>query len=204
MRFWSLPGMALLLCMCLLAREGQARGWYESRGARAPKGDKVYVCHGYSCRIVTPVQLSAADLAKIAGPLKAATDAAAERRALSRSVQIFETIVGARTGTAGDLPGMQFGRPRSDQMDCIDEATNTTSLLKVLASRGHLKHHGVAEPVARGFFLDGRYPHATAVLKEKGGGKSWAVDSWPAANAEPPLIQPLSEWLRARTSAPPA
>ena len=112
-----------------------------------------------------PVRFGPADIATIAGSLaEGVPDGAAEREAISRSVQQFETIVGARTGTASDLPGMQFGKGTDDQMDCIDEATNTTSLLMFLASHGLLRHHKVEEPSARGFFLDGRYPHATAVL----------------------------------------
>lgn len=205
MRLWSLSGAALVLSASFFAQAGEARDWYTTRGARPPSGDRVYICHGYGCRLVKPVQLSHADIAKIAGPLKAGfEDAAAERKALSVSVQVFETIVGARVGTAADLPKMQFGRPRADQMDCIDEATNTTSLLRVLAAHDLLKHHRVGEPVARGFFLDGRYPHATAVLSETEGEASWAIDSWPNANGEPPLIQPMSEWFRARRSPAPS
>jgi hypothetical protein len=83
-------------------------------------------------------------------------------------------------------------------MDCIDEATNTTSVLLVAERRGLLRHHEVTSPVARGFFLDGRYPHATAVLRETGGGSAWAVDSWPEANGKPPLVQPLDAWFAAR------
>ena len=84
-------------------------------------------------------------------------------------------------------------------MDCLDEATNTTSLLVLLAEHGYLKHHDVREPSARGFFFDGRYPHATAVLAEHGTGEKWAIELRPRANAEPPVIQLLSEWKRARS-----
>jgi hypothetical protein len=68
----------------------------------------------------------------------------------------------------------------------------------LLEKRGLLKYHGVEAPSARGFFIDGRYPHATAVLTESGTGEKWAIDSWPRANAEPPVVQPLRVWKRAR------
>ena len=113
-------------------------------------------------------------------------------------MQTFETIVGARIGTANDLPGMQFGQGTDDQMDCIDEATNTTGLLIFLASHGYLTHHTVEAPSARGFFVDGRYPHTTAVLTDTSSGEKWAIDSWPRANALPPVIMPLKEWKRSR------
>lgn len=190
--------LAILTVLALVTADAALADWYSRGHGRPPVGNRVYVCHGYDCRIVTPVQLSKAEVAKIAGKLKSAKTPAAERKALDRSVQVFERIVGKRVGTSGDLAGMQFGRGTPDQMDCIDEATNTTSLLRLLAANGYLKHHDIKEPAARGFFIDGRYPHATAVVAERGTGRAWAIDSWPRANAEPPVIQPLSEWRRAR------
>ena len=190
---------ALAACLFFLAMPAQALEWFDLRGAPPPNGSRVYVCHGYSCRIVSPVTFSEAELAKIGSGLAQATDAASERAAISSAVQVYETIVGARIGTSADLAKMQFGQGEDNQMDCLDEATNTTSLLILLAEHGYLKRHEVREPSARGFFLDGRYPHATAVLAEQGTGERWAIDSWPRANAEPPVIQLLSEWKRARS-----
>jgi hypothetical protein len=196
MRRWRATWLTLVIST--LVSSASARDWYEARGARPPNGDRVYICHGYSCRIVTPVTFSPADIARLAEPLAGRTDAAGERQGVGAAVQVFEGIVGERIGTSADRAGMQFGQGRPDQMDCLDEATNTTSLLRFLADHGLLKHHTAAEPVARGFFLDGRYPHATAVLVENGSGGKWAVDSWPRANAEPPVVQPLRDWRRAR------
>jgi hypothetical protein len=195
----------LVLCLTLVLSAGQAfaTDWFDRYG-RAPAGHRVYVCHGYSCRIITPTTLSAAEIDRIAAPLLGAVNAPAERQALSHSVALFEAIVGSRAGTSGDMPAMRFGGGRDGQMDCIDEATNTTSLLRILAGRGALKFHTVLQPTARGFFLDGRYPHATAVLAEAATGQKWSVDSWPHANGEPPVIMPLSAWFRQRTSALPS
>ena len=201
----SLQKIAFLLCLTAALSSGQALAgdWFDRYG-RAPAGDRVYICHGYSCRIVTPVSLSSAEMGRIIAPLRDAGDAEAERQALSHSVALFEKIVGSRAGTGSDLPAMQFGRGGDSQMDCIDEATNTTSLLRVLASRGALKYHKVLQPTARGFFLDGRYPHATAVLAEAATDRKWSVDSWPHANGGPPVIMPLSTWFRQRTGALPS
>src|SRR5688500_14787532 len=121
----------LVLVLSVLSGGAFAGDWYEARGARPPDGNRLYICHGYSCRIVTPVQLTPGEAADIAAPLSAPLpDAAAERAALSTAVQIFELIVGGRIGTSADLPEMQIGRAKADQMDCVDEATNTTSLLR--------------------------------------------------------------------------
>jgi hypothetical protein len=195
--------LCVALLLALAVDSAFALDWFSRGHGRAPEGNRVNVCHGYMCRIVTPVDLSAADISRIAGDLsRGAADDAGERRAVSRAVQAFERIVGARIGTADDLPGMQFGQGKPDQMDCIDEATNTTSLLVLLAAHGYLRHHQVEEPASRGFFLDGRYPHATAVLSVNGSGEKWAIDSWPRANAEAPVVLPLAEWRRLRRGTP--
>jgi len=194
--------LLVLVALGLSTAAGAQERWFARGHGHPPTSNKIYVCHGYTCRIVTPVRFSSDEIAAIAGDLTAGVaDAAAERRAVSRSVQVYEEIVGARIGTAADLPGMQFGRGTDDQMDCIDEATNTTSLLMLLAKHGYLRFHTVDPPSARGFFIDGRYPHATAVLTETGSRKKWAIDSWPRANALPPVIQPLAKWKRSRIGA---
>lgn len=190
---------SIVFAVLMLATSAQASDWYSRGHGQAPTKEKIFVCHGYTCRIVTPVRFDADTIAEIAGNLaEPVADAAAEREAISNAVQRFETVVGNRIGTANDLPGMQFGQGADDQMDCIDEATNTTSLLIFLASHGYLKHHKVGTPAGRGFFIDGRYPHATAVLTDISTGKKWAIDSWPRANALPPVVMPLREWKRSR------
>jgi hypothetical protein len=180
-----------------------ATDWFEQRGVPPPETDRVYVCHAYTCRMATPVRFSESDIARLTEPLAAGpVDAAAERAALGKVEQIFEEMVGQRIGTSGDLARMQFGQGTASQMDCIDEATNTTSLLRLLDARGLIHHHKVLQPVARGFFIDLRYPHATAVVQDLETKTKWAIDSWPRANAEPPVIQLLSEWRRARPNDP--
>lgn len=190
-----------LLSGCASQSLSSHGSWFDERGARAPVGDRVYICHAFSCALTTPVSLSAAEIQQIRAPFRRpGTSAEAERAAVSSSVQTFERIIGARIGTSGDRGGLDIGGGDPGQMDCIDEATNTTSLLLLLSARGDLKFHDVARPVARGFLLDGRYPHATAVLREKGGKRSWAIDSWPTANAKPPVIQDLDVWIVSRGS----
>ena len=194
---------AFALPLLLWAFAAHADDWFSRGHGRTPTKDTVYVCHGYTCRIVTPVRFSPAEISRMAGELaNGVADDVAEREQVAKTVQIFETIVGARIGTSADLAKMQFGQGADDQMDCIDEATNTTALLTLLAENGYLKHHKVEWPSARGFFLDGRYPHATAVLKVVATGEKWAIDSWPRANAEPPVVQPLKIWKRGRGGVP--
>jgi hypothetical protein len=68
------------------------------------------------------------------------------------------------------------------------------SLLLILDQLGLLRHHEVDEPVSRGFFVDGRSPHTTAVLVETRRGVKWSVDSCTCGYGEAPEIMPLPRW----------
>lgn len=106
----------------------------------------------------------------------------------------MEERVGGSVGSHIDIGGLDLQNAgKHGQMDCIDETTNTTAYLLILQNEGLLRHHTVAHPVARGFFLDGRYPHATAVITAQDG-EQWAVDPWPYANAEDVDVMTLDEW----------
>ncbi|MGB3500032.1 MAG: hypothetical protein WBA44_00265 [Mesorhizobium sp.] len=157
---------------------------------------RLVVCHGFDCRRQTKLNLTNADASRFAAIMRGgAKSAAAERDAVRRAVSHFEK-------RGGQAIGVQ-DKPKSDitqsglmgQMDCIDESTNTRTLMLYLQKRGLLKHHTVASNVSRGFFADGRYPHSTAVLQEKGGAK-WAVDSWYEPMGGLPDVMPLAEWQR--------
>ena len=112
---------------------------------------------------------------------------------MSRVVQYYERRAIAAIGVK-DRPKSDFGAGRErGQMDCVDESTNTTRILKLLEQQGLLKHHKVMRRASRGFFADGRYPHFTAVLKDPSG-REWVVDSWYEPAGGPPDIMPLEKW----------
>jgi hypothetical protein len=143
------------------------------------------VCHGFSCTFKTRLNFSSTDSKNIAAIMRGGVSSAkAERRAISEAVQYYERRVSRAIGVKDRAKGDLGGSHERGQMDCIDESTNTTSLLKLLEARGLLKHHTVQRKTSRGFFADGRYPHFTAVIADRAGEK-WVVDSWyePAAGA---------------------
>ncbi len=156
------------------------------------------VCHGYDCIFRTKLTLSPADQQRIRALMNGgARSAASERSALRSAVSLFEkrstAVIGVR-----DKPKMEFGRSRiKGQMDCVDESTNTDNFIRYLAQKGWLRHHTPQRRTSRGFFIDGRYPHWTAVIRDKSG-KDWAVDSWYGAGGEKPDITALEAWKRAR------
>ena len=49
-----------------------------------------------------------------------------------------------------------------------DHPALVAAVADFLESHGFLKHHRVEAPSARGYFIDLRYPHATAVLTDTG------------------------------------
>ena len=57
-----------------------------------------------------------------------------------------------------------------------------------------LRHHDVDVPEARGFFIDGRPPHATAVLVEKATGTNGRFDSWTVGYGQALEVMPLERW----------
>ena len=152
------------------------------------------VCHGYSCTFQTKVFLTGADRARIASIMAGGRGSAeAERSAVRRAVQVFERRSTQVIGVT-DRPKMDFGKGRQrGQMDCVDESTNTDHFLRYLQSAGLLRFHSVGRRDARGSFLDGRYPHFTAVLRDRSG-TLWAVNSWYEPGGGLPDVMRLAEW----------
>lgn len=159
---------------------------------------QLQVCHGYDCHFKTKVTFSARDARVVAGYFRGARTPAAERAAISRAVQYFENMATKTIGVADRGMSAFLGAKERGQMDCLDEAANTNTLLRYLAGRRLLKHHKVGQNVSRGFLLDARYFHAAASITDSAGTR-WAVDSWYGAAGQPPQIMPLSEWRTSGT-----
>jgi len=162
-----------------------------------PTSRRVSVCHGFGCRMVSEVTLGGADRARLAGIMAGAGSPAAERRAVAAATAWFDRRIAPVAGTKNHKAraGVEFTFAKSDgQFDCIDSSRNTTSLLRLLAGFKLLRHHTVGEPVARGFLVDGRMPHATAVLVEKKSGESWSIDTWVRSYGQAAEVMPLSRW----------
>ena len=172
-----------------------AAGRSDARVTSGVAEERVEICHGYGCTFRSKLSFSASDERRFTDIMMSGKKSpAAERAAISRAVRYFETRTRQATGFPDQPksgPGAASGR---GQMDCIDELTNTRTLLKYLEKRRLLKHHSVARNASRGFFLDGRYPHSTAVVRDYSGTK-WAVDSWYAPMGGAPDILPLRDWL---------
>lgn len=199
-----LVGVAALLAAamagCTYDGFGTLEKHYGSFQVPPPTANTVHVCHAYGCRSQTRFTFKPSDIAEISklmAKTKRADTPAEERRAVAWAIGWIEVRVGNAIGTASDRAGMDFaasGDPT--QQDCVDEATNTTSYLHILANNGLLKHHTVGVPFSKENLLRGisGWTHWTAVLQENASPQKWAVDSWIYANGENPAVVEVEKW----------
>lgn len=167
--------------------------WYHERGASDPTSNHPVYCHGYGCEFQTAIVIDDAALAALrtifAGHDKSAAD---ERKAISEAVRWWERRASPLLGG----PPRKHGSNIADahhfgSTDCIDEATNSTTILVVLEAHGLLKYHTVMRPESRGFVFNA---HSTAIVHETGG-QDWAVDMWMHDMGEAPDIMPETQWM---------
>ncbi|HET9715140.1 MAG TPA: hypothetical protein VFP60_03045 [Pseudolabrys sp.] len=169
---------------------------YGSFSVTPPTASVVFVCHGFGCKYRAEIDLTSSDRAKLAQLLAAGRSSpAAERKAVSAAGAWFDKRVGPIAGTRNHVAraGAKYMFDRR-QFDCIDSSRNTTSLLLVLDQLKLLRFHDVDAPEARGYMIDGRPPHATAVLVERETGTKWSVDSWTVGYGQALEVMPLERW----------
>ena len=190
---------------CLILAEPAAAGvnpgraWLDRQGYAPPTGSQILACHGYGCTRRTPIPIEAEWLRRAAAILRAAkASPLSEREALRTVMRLYTGTLAAAFGGTWDAPRSPPSLSgRQGQMDCLDTTANTVSLLLVLEETGALTHHRTAPPRSRGIFLDGRYPHFTAVIIEKASGRLWAIDPWTRPPGQEPEILPLRRWQEA-------
>lgn len=194
--------LAILLCGMTHAYAYNAliSSAYASVSLSFPTTKMVVVCHGFGCERRTAIGLSAGDRTKLAALLAAGrTSADVERRAVAAATAWFDRRIGPEAGTTHRIAranGLAHHDP--GQMDCIDTSRNNTSLFLVLDQLHLLHHHKIDGPEARGFLIDGRGPHATAVLIDIHTGRKWAFDNWTRKYGDLPEVMPLDKWMMER------
>jgi len=161
-----------------------------------PDTARIYVCHGFDCRNTTRLEFTSEDRARLTAIMEPGRNGPVEERAaIAKAIAYFEQRSTDAIGVR-DLPKSHIGQTGEiGQMDCIDVSTNTRSMLLHLELLGLLHHHAVERNVTRGAIVDGRYFHATSVIRDTSSGQRWAVDGWYGAGGEEPQIKPLSQWL---------
>ncbi len=175
--------------------DGKASGTRELPVARR---DALSICHGHTCRYIAVASFNDAQWREVEDSMTAGIpDAVSERVAIGRTIGIMERIVGAQTGTGGDLGENWTRHGASGQMDCIDESSNTLTYLGLLGASGLLRWHSVGARLNRGpFTLLVQFPHSAAGLIDNANGDRFAVDSWFLGNGEPAFVVPYEIWAR--------
>ncbi|HWA41766.1 MAG TPA: hypothetical protein VHA10_01040 [Hypericibacter adhaerens] len=179
----------LLLFGCSSLEEHRVGGLVE----HAPTPAAFRVCHGSNCHIETPVTLTAGDWARVRAQFQPAPATALdELRRISSAVGLMERLVAPQAGTGKDVGRNLAVADQSTQLDCVDEAVNSSTYLHMFADDGLLRFVGVEAPAHRGGVI---LAHNTAVVRDLATGQRYAVDSWFYDNGAPAVILPLQTWL---------
>ena len=161
---------------------------------QSPRIEQFDFCWGGTCAGVLRTGLNAAEWQQVRALFQPPpADAAGERERIARAIGLVESLIGPKTGTAGDRAGTyrNFGIP--GQLDCNDEAANSTTYMRLMANDGLIRHHVVHDTTTRGYyFFVGR--HSAAVIEDSVTGQRYAVDSWFYDNGHAAVILPLETW----------
>ena len=152
------------------------------------------ICHSGGCADVSPVSLSDAEWQQVGAVFtKNTQNAEGERAQIAQAIGVLENLAGNKIGTSGDLAGTFGNSNHSGQLDCNDEAINSTTYMRLLKNAGLIQLHAIEDTRTRNFFFTG-WPHSTAVISEIATGERFAVDSWFYDNGHAASIVPFTQW----------
>ena len=156
------------------------------------------VCYQHTCAEIDHISLTNDQWNQVRSFFDpAATSAKEERQQIANAISYLEIEVGKKINALDDRGGNLEGfTATGNQLDCIDESTNSTTYMTMMENDGLLRFHQVEKRATRGFLIIGGWPHTTAVISEKHSDRKWAVDSWFRDNGVEPDIVPLKEWRR--------
>ncbi len=177
----------------------------KNQGIKAPMQVDIHaipVCYDFACKSSAVVDLPVAQWREVAGWFSsAAPTPAQERQQIKQAIGWMETLIGRHTPTHKDLAfNLPVGQEDLSnlfpgQQDCIDEAVNTTTYLRLLEQQGLLRHHTVIEQAYRKALFD---QHWAGQIREIVSGKRYVVDSWFQPNGYLPVIQNSPDWENIR------
>ena len=156
------------------------------------------VCSGYNCNFITNIKFTDQDIQEISNMFSTSIRSAEQERVMiAKAIGKMEQITGLVVGTNIDNGGVLENEYIGDitRQDCVDESSTTTNYLKYLVDLELVYYHDIQIPQSRGALIDGRWPHFTAVIKDKQTGEQFAIDSWYLDNGQPPVVMPLKDWV---------
>ena len=160
---------------------------------------KISVCSQYGCKKITEVSIDEQIWTDITNRFDGLDISPGNERALLvEYIADIEKIIGRMTNTNFDIGGtfnvfLAAGTVKSDQMDCIDESTNTLSYLRLLDVKHKIRSHEVMGLVTRGGLLAG-YPHTAVLIVDVVSKEKYVIDSWFYSNGRPAVVLPYKTW----------
>ena len=152
------------------------------------------ICHSGGCAEVSSVSLNDTEWQQVSAIFDGnVQNTADERERIATAIGVLENLVGNKIGTSGDLAGTFGNSSHKGQLDCNDEAINSTTYMRLLKNAGLIQLHAIEDTRTRNFFFTG-WPHSTAVIREIATGERFAVDSWFYDNGHAATIVPFTQW----------
>ncbi|MBT5187740.1 MAG: hypothetical protein HOH19_15195 [Kordiimonadaceae bacterium] len=198
MRIYFILLIILSLASCSSATNEQLQGHADDLNSHQRFG----VCYGYGCKHYQKTGLSDAEWNAVRALFSPAPSSAVEeRKIIAKAIALIEQYIGPKTGTDQDKArAIVINLSTDHQMDCIDEAFNSTSYLYLMFQDGLIKYHVQGVHLRRNF-NELSYPHSTATIHVKGTSKivgsegHFVVDSWFHKNGALAEIIPASLWM---------
>jgi hypothetical protein len=160
----------------------------------SPSLSSFEICHSGGCADISTVSLSNEEWQQVRAVFaNNAQTAAKERAQIAQAIGVLEALVGDKIGTSGDLAGTFGNSDHNGQLDCNDEAINSTTYMRLLKSNGLMPQYEIEDTRTRNFFFTG-WPHSTAVIHDIKTGERFAVDSWFYNNGHAATIVPFAQW----------
>lgn len=166
---------------------------------RPDRSVELRICFNWSCARTDTLTFSARDMAQVIEQmgLCPATTKALHDRLQRLRIGIWQMQLLAQKYQpllANDRAGNEEDREVEGRTDCVDNASNTTTYLRILQDLAALPGWSVAAPRTRNPLpLD--EVHWTAVVKDRNDGRQWSVDSWYRPHGHLPFVMPLADWL---------
>ncbi|HSH42179.1 MAG TPA: hypothetical protein VK973_08650 [Arenicellales bacterium] len=153
------------------------------------------VCFNWSCKSRQRITITAADMAEVVNQMALCPgDSLYDRlQRLRIGIWQMETLAEKyQPLLANDEAVNDRDQGLNGRMDCVDNASNTTTYLNVLSDLGLLPGWSIKEPRIRHRFSE--LVHWTAVVVDSRDAGSWSVDTWLRPNGHLPFVMPLQAW----------
>jgi hypothetical protein len=164
------------------------------QNSRYPINKVAFVCSGYGCQYVSKFEFPNLLISQLNDLFAGVNNPEDERKQLAKAIGLIERTAGPVAGTSRDRPSMDFGGSGdSSQLDCSDEALNTTSYMVIMYKMGLIKFHSIERPDWKGI-PPFKWTHQTAVITDETTNVRWAVDSGTGRNGAVPTIIEYNDW----------